>query len=143
MDITTAFCMSLCDCVNHQSDLWSGYWNKAVGLWLGNCKNWIRRFWACESKKEKRKNQQASNPRSTVVLCVLSVQCQWGGGYRGIIQWYCGIRLWWIMPGLEDVPKPRFEKLWKRRRREIGIVLKKNISICTVCCYTVNVSSWF
>ncbi len=45
--------ISLCDCVNHQSDLWSGYWNKAVGLWLGNCKNWIRRFWACESKKKK------------------------------------------------------------------------------------------
>lgn len=51
MDITTAFFLCVCDCVDHQRDLRSAYWNKAVGLWLGNCKNWIRRFSACESKK--------------------------------------------------------------------------------------------
>lgn len=77
--------ISWCDYADHRSDLWSGYLSKAVGLRLGNCKNWIRHiFRPVEARK--RKYQQAKVHSGLV--CVLSVECQWGGGYRGIIQWY-------------------------------------------------------
>lgn len=134
--------ISLCDCADHQNDSWSGYWSKAVGLWLGNCKNWIRLFSACESRK--RKYQQANNPRSIVVLCVCY---QWSASEVGdTVALYSGTVAWWIMPGLEDVPKPRFEKLWKlyqyKRRRKISawLFLRKTF-LYEQFCLLLNVSN--
>lgn len=81
--------ISLCDCVNHQSDLWSGYWNKAVGLWLGNCKNWIRRFWACESKKKKKiPTSQQSKVHSGLVCVISGVPVRWGIPWHYTVVWH-------------------------------------------------------